>query len=460
MSKSNVTSAFIDLATYDELEKYLYDKDPNDLYDSPITYFIRETQKCMWFSQVPVTLSSSSGPATFGQPDWAVNISRAGDYLTYAWLRVELPAVSLTATGTNTHGANGRLRWCKNLMHNLVKDVSIRFNDLEAAIFTSEHLDFWLAFTCPAGKKVGYDNMIGNIPALTQPVGPGGTLPATTLNLPLPFFFARDTGVALPTAALPYNEMRIHINFRGWRDLLIYSNVSNVYGTTEQRTAITLVTDIATEPKIASAQVWGNYAIVGNEERQAMACAPRDIVIEQVQYKSATYAPATQSAPSFDLRFSHAVKSLFFGVRNTTWGSERSQWVTHSPQSVGTSVNFSPSGTADPIKETTLVYENTQRLSQLGSDYFSLIQPYYHSSTIPEDTGMHMYSYALDVEDVNPMGSTNYGKLANLSIEPTASATSITQAGATVAQKYAFHITCVNMNIIRISGGALGFPVL
>ena len=41
------------------------------------------------------------------------------------------------------------------------------------------------------------------------------------LHLPLPFFFTRDSGVALPTAALPYNDMRINFKFRDWKQLLV-----------------------------------------------------------------------------------------------------------------------------------------------------------------------------------------------------------------------------------------------
>jgi len=67
------------------------------------------------------------------------------------------------------------------------------------------------------------------------------------------------------------------------------------------------------------------------------------------------------------------------------------------------------------------------------------------------------------------MGSTNYGKLTNVSIVPQSSDaqnssyyfTAGSGNGIVVnAGKYEFVTTCVNNNIIRISGGALGFPVL
>ncbi len=118
-------------------------------------------------------------------------------------------------------------------MHNLIRECSITFNDLVAARFDHYHLDFWAAFTTPASKAVGYDNMIGNISALIQPQ-PVPVLPATVslpeadLNLPLPFFFSRDSGVALPTAALPYNEMRINFQFHDWQRLLILDNIAAV----------------------------------------------------------------------------------------------------------------------------------------------------------------------------------------------------------------------------------------
>ena len=445
---SNVTSAFIDLATFDEIEKYLYGG------PDATAYFVRETRKSTWFSQVPVVLSRASGSPGFGQ-EWSVSISRAGDYLLHTWLRVQLPSVVLVNDQVNT---NNQLRWTRNLMHNLVRECCITFNDLVAARFDNYHLDFWAAFTVPAGKQNGYENMIGNTPVLTSPAQPGAALPAATLNLPLPFFYTRDSGVALPTAALPYNEMRINFSFRDWEDLLIMEDHTLA---TEQRKNITVGTNVAAAPVLGVSQVWANYAIVSNDERKRMACAPRDILIEQVQTAPRqTFAPATNAQPSYDVRFSHAIKVLFFAVRNTTWRSEWSNYLTQSPEASAGAVDFTPAGSADPIGQTSLIYENTNRLAQMGSDYFSLVNPWYHAPVIPEETGFHMYSYSLDFMCLDPMGSTNYGKLTNVSMVPEASAGAVTAAEQDVKQTFEFIVTAVNNNIVRISGGALGFPVL
>jgi hypothetical protein len=104
----------------------------------------------------------------------------------------------------------------------------------------------------------------------------------------------------------------------------------------------------------------------------------------------------------------------------------------------------------------------------MGSDYFSLVNPYFHAPVIPLASGYHMYSYSLDFINLDPMGSTNYGKLTNVSIVPEASQAAVIAnaldggdlPGADYKQSYEFIVTAVNNNIIRISGGALGFPVL
>ena len=81
LNGQNITSGFIDLATYDELEKSLY----GGLKST--SYFVRETRKSTWFTQIPVVLQRSSGCPDFGE-EFSVSVSRAGDYLLDTWLRI------------------------------------------------------------------------------------------------------------------------------------------------------------------------------------------------------------------------------------------------------------------------------------------------------------------------------------------------------------------------------------
>jgi hypothetical protein len=458
-SASNLTAGFIDLATYDEPEKYMYGGD-----NGTVTYFVKKLRKSTWFTVAPTVLSISGGNPGFGS-NWGHKVSRAGDYLLRTWLRISIPSVTLASAPNNWNLNDCNLRWTRNLAHNLIKEINISFNDLVAERMDSYYLDFWAAFTIPAGKANGYNNMIGNYAELVDPMSISGgvaalTLPAAVLNLPLPFFYARDTGVALPTAAIPYNDMVHYVTFRDINEVLIIDNWALSKSDVCQRS------NLADPNPSLACDMWAEYAIVSNVERSQMGKAPRDILMEQVQT-----APRQQFQPTnlqtTDIRFAHSIKALFFSVRNKTNPAEQSNYTSASPVPKATGVNFSPVLGGDPIAATTLAYENTNRLVNMGSDYFSLMVPYYTAVSIPRETGYHLLSYTLDLVNTNPMGSTNYGKLTNVSFQFTASADAVaasaggqTYQGAPVAQQYESIIVGVNHNIIRISGGALGFPIL
>jgi len=474
-TSSNLTAAFVDLATYDEPEKYFYGG------TDAVTYFVKKLRKSTWFSVAPTVLSISGGNPGFGQ-SWGYKISRAGDYLLRTWLRVSLPKVKLSGSyGTQVSTPVGAwnfqdcaLRWTQNIGHNLIREINISFNDLVAERMDSFYLDFWAAFTVPAGKRNGYDNMIGNVPQLVNPVSVLSqndadtynvrSLPPAILDVPLPFFYARDTGIALPTAAIPYNDMVHYITFRDLSEVLILDNINwQVNGLTGQFSVPCQKNYLTDANPQITCDMWAEYAIVSNVERTQMGKAPRDILIEQVQT-----APRTQYVPAnslnTDIRFAHSIKALFFAIRNKTNTAEWSNYTAAQPVPTPFGLNEEPVLAADPIRQTSLFYENTARLVNMGSDYFSLVVPWYTAVSIPTETGYHLLSYTLDLVNTNPMGSTNYGKLTNVSFAFGASDAAVASAAATatlansaagapVAQTFETLVVGLNMNIIRISGG-------
>ena len=235
-------------------------------------------------------------------------------------------------------------------------------------------------------------------------------------------------------------------------------------------------------------------------------------------------ADTTQSRTvSADIRFSHAVKVLFFAAKNTTNPAVHSNYTTGLPVLKPMDENVCKTDTSstndckvtqvntlrlaccnakDPLQRANLVYENTQRLSYMTMDYYNQVQPYYHAPSMPHNhpgastwcqESVHMYSYSLDFMCLDPLGSTNFGKLTNvqLNVQTTADLSMggvnasnsnsgqqaiVTTLGATnnyavagtkngdnynsVDVSYQLMLTAINNNIVRISGGALGFPVL
>ena len=489
-SGSNITAGFVDLATYDELEKFLYGG------ATATAYFVKQVRKSTWFTIVPVVLSRY-GNSQFGSAFY-VSISRAGDYLLRSWIRVQTPTISITWTSANLPVSSWLItdqlciRWTRNFMHNLIKEATLSFNDLVEQRFDNFFLDFWSAFTIPAGKRNGYQNMIGNFEEMTNPFifGNQGTPTSSTytstissqiLNLPLPFSHFRESGLALPTAALPYNEMKITAVFRNWYELLIVDNFTQ--GTSTNWPSSLLPNNNAV-PQL-QADIWAEYALVSNMERVQMGKNARDIVIEQVQTAPAQGFSATTTSGTtnvINIHFAHAIKALFFSVQNITNTSEWSNYTSASPvprifSSGKGGVIFSPALATDPVNAVSLFYESTLRLSNMGVDYFSLLQPFYTAVSIPLETGYHLYSYTMDLLSTNPLGSTDYGKLTNVQLMLSASSDAQTAAtvtgsltspnttvyageGAPFPQVFQTILCGLNHNIVRIAGGALGFPVL
>ena len=444
---TNVTAAFIDLATFELLESSLYGG------ADAITYFVREVQKCTWFSQIPVRLSNQSGA-----PNWGgtaqFTVSRAADYLLGTWLRVELPSIEYTGSDFP-----GGVSFTPNVGHNLIKKVHILFNDLEVQSITSFDLDWWAAFMYPAGKKDGYNQMIGNVSTL---VSPSTTKSSYTLNVPIPFFYTRDSGVALPTAALPYNDIKLKFELRDLKDILVGWSATGLSSTTIDANKITADFGLgAANLTDTTCECWCNYVVVSNDERSKMGAGPRDIVVEQYQALDVPAAAhAKNSTVDKQFSFNHTVKMLIWAFKNSTNATTHGYHSNYTISDPDVNSGFVLNG-KEPLSQVTLKYDNTERFT-LNNDYFQLVQPFYHASQIPSGNcgaspvGLNMYSYALNPMSSDPSGSTNYGKLTNVALRL---ATSSEDKDSNSTNNELL-IRALNFNIVRISGGALGFPVL
>jgi hypothetical protein len=467
------TSAFIDMSTYAELEAFLYGG------PFSITHFVGTVQKSNWFSLVPTTLRMSQEPA-FGSRNVSATINRNGDFLVKLWVRVDMPQIWLPATAGLK--ADATVRYVSNLAHNLFNRIYLTHNDLVAQEMTSFWLDFNYQFNLEASKRLGYRNMIGQVAKNIVPVAVGlpcGTGSAVSLDIPM--WFSVDSGRALPVAALPFNETKINYEFRTLQNIVIVSPGVAAVGTAATYSNVMQYPSTTQQPLMGGVETYGMYGIVHNDERVRLGDAPRDILIHQLQQLQVQAWQNVNSgaAQSFDIRLSHSIVALYFAARNTS--IQNSQYLSGAEYSNYTTQPLGQG--ADPIGFVTLVYENTARLA-MDADYFTLMEPYYKAPAIPEETGYHMWSYALSSNSLNPCGSTNYSKLANVSIMYQPSSAAVNAAGAQTGipldtngnpirwptnstvvtdnqiQTWEHILVARNHNIIRIANGSIGFPTL
>lgn len=519
-NNASVQTAFIDLATFSELEAFLYGG------CEACTYFVRGIKKSNWFSFLPACLRHVSGTPDFNR-QFAASVNRAGDYVLSLWLRVRFPLLYIPERVWNPNFPNAppaglvapSLRWTRKLMHNLVSRVNISFNELMVQELDSHWLDFNSEFRLPESKRVGYNNMIGDVLQMTSwttmvagdtaALGTGGYF-----DLILPFWFTEDSGVALPAAALPFNEIKINYELRGWESLLVLDPGLAAGGAAAaartKNEVIMCTRNNNVGPGLTAGgipslgndvETWAQYAIVHNDERVKIGKAPRDILIQQVQhangYDGVAFTTSLGGQTSSDVRFSHSIIALFWAAANNSIEGARSNYTTAPYFS-----NSHSGGGFDPISHTALVYESTNRVD-MDSDFYSLVEPYICSTRVPDETGYHYLSYSLHTWQYDPLGSTNYSKLNNVSLSSDASRASTQAAlgfgqndalggggdltvpiiptpstaipvgsnnyasggtfpanGDGQVQTFQYIIRALNWNISRISGGSLGLPVL
>lgn len=145
-------------------------------------------------------------------------ISRNGDLIHRTYLRVQLPDVVLDTSSLAT-GSSVGFRWLNWLGHILIKTAEIEIGGQRIDKHYSEWLHIWNELTQTAGHSLGYANMVGNTPDLTEiswATKNSSGAPSTNaqtdsygnpvvqgkyLYIPLQFWFCRNPGLALPLIA-------------------------------------------------------------------------------------------------------------------------------------------------------------------------------------------------------------------------------------------------------------------
>jgi hypothetical protein len=489
-SSVSTAAGFIDMATFSELESFLYGG------PHAVSLFVAGVQKANWFTVIPIQLRNN-GHIDFGAESVSSSINRSGDYVLNLWFRAEIPAVTYAVqNGPAGGGAANTVRWTRNLMHNLIKNVTITFNELIVEEFNNFWLDNNYQFRLNENKRIAYKNMIGDVPTMinfinsstsyyTNVAAGGPALWGGFFSVILPFWFGEDSGIALPIAALPFNDVKLNYELRNADDLLVFngpnpqslSDLTFFWQDFSPSTG-TLSTTIDTNKNMRHAYTFAHYAVVHNDERVKMGDAPRDILMRQIQTViGADVVPGAHDV-HFDIRLSHGIIQYFFGMRNKTYKGEWSNYTTNVNYGTsGGNGGVAPQGNQgmspywDPIHSSMLIYENTTRLA-FDVDFYALIQPYLFSEATPDETGYHMWTFGIKPWDpLQPSASTNFSKLANVQIRNHLSNRSVyylnnplpgTMQGSSSALNLKMHSVFVgqNWNIVRVANGSLGHPTL
>jgi len=242
-----------------------------------------------------------NGSANFSRKVTSI-ISRNGDLITKVYLRTVLPEVVYKGQFENMGYVS--FAWVRKVGHALIQEVEVEIGGTRMDRQYGDWMNIWDELSTAVGQRVGYDRMIGDVPALTTP----STLswdsdnkvlkPSETLYIPLQFWFCRNNGLALPLIALQYHEVKINVTFRP---------VDQLYVATEA------FVKGASDLSLVDASLYVDYVYLDTEERRRFAQVTHEYLIEQLQFTGEE--SVTNSSHKFKLTYNHPSKGIYWCMK-------------------------------------------------------------------------------------------------------------------------------------------------
>ena len=286
--------------------------------------------------------------------------------------------------------------------------------------------------SCPSEKLAGEQTMLGysgtafdNTPTDDQ----GTTMPtqstATTLYIPLQFWFCRNPGLAVPLIALQYHEVKINLEFNSLvADMVLVDNDSTSADATTAASWVAGTTaDNLDSTSLASAALWVDYIYLDTDERRRFAQVSHEYLIEQLQF-TGTETLNASSTNKVRMNFNHPVKELV--------------WVADG----AAATPLSWKALTGNVK---MLLNGHDRFAERNSDYFRLVQPYQHHTRVPSGN-VHCYSFALKPEEHQPSGTCNFSRIDNATL----------QVGTGASDGTSLRLFAVNYNVLRVMSGMGG----
>lgn len=394
-----------------------------DIYLSgnPQTTFFKQVYRRHTNFSVESCRIDFEGAADFGKVVVAT-IPRKGDLLNTLILEVSLPILPQSSDfATDTSWVNG-------IGHAMLEYISLEVGGKEVDRQYGEWLHITSQLQVDASKRTGYNNMVGFQEAYTQAAQPG----PLKLYIPLRFWFCNNVGLSLPLVALQAHPVRIYIKLRSPQDLFYRDSLVLMPNQT-----------IFPPPNPTSIVMWGDYIHLGDEERRRFASSKHEYLIEQVQVQKKTPVPAGASLSNITLDFNNPIKEIIWVCQQDRMVQSHEWFNYTNRQLVEQNVMLN-----DQISTGILRLDGYDRFEVRDAAYFRLVQPWQRHTCIPDDY-IYLYSFSLNPEASQPMGSMNASRIDNIVL-------ALTMNNNIVRYDSGVTVYATNYNVFRIAAGLGG----
>ena len=408
-----------------------------------MSYFKQVYKRHTNFSMESVHQLFDSKPVLkLGTSTYTCRINRVADLLREVYLSYILPDIYSTD--------KFRFRWIKNISHYIIKRCSVYIDTQLIDELWGEWMDVWNELTLSTDHYVNVNRMMGNTSEFYNPTTlepyvvidnnnlsysnyPIGTsspsISGKRFYVPIPFWFTKNPGLALPLVALQYQNIDIVFEFRGREELYqIYDNINLEYISPveyrkryPEQSTVKVNNDITgninlenrdvslerflvpvgssyadTTPLVdIDAYLECNFVFLDEDERRTLALKTNDYLVERVQRIE---DGGINNIATTDLIIQNPVKEF-------VWVYQRNDITSYNDWS-----NYTDSLTnisTTPILSTAkFMWNGMDRIADKPPEYYNYIQPYQHHTRNPRD-GIYVYSFSIFPEKMQPSGSFN-----------------------------------------------------
>jgi hypothetical protein len=287
-----------------------------------------------------------------------MKIPRNADLMSKFFIEVTIPQVNVTRD-------KAPFRWIPYLGAQMIQRVRVLIGGTMIEELTGEFINLYHQTHLSNEQLATYYQLIGHTPELTNPSDAWGnypyvddalsstntamptmplmnagykrpyTIPERRLSIPIPFWFHRNDGCALPLIALQYHDVVVEVDFRPIRELYQVGTIETVdlsasfIGATEvepltqlTRTYWRRPVSSSVEFKTYSSQGFNTWALIplanihyiflSADERVAFAKSEHQYLIERVQLYEQV---GVKNRVAVEVETYHPVKTMYIACR-------------------------------------------------------------------------------------------------------------------------------------------------
>lgn len=248
--------------------------------------------------------------------------------------------------------------------------------------------------------------------------------------VPIPFFFTKNIGLALPLCALSNEELKIKLTLEAKENLI--GNVNTL--------------------TLESFKIFGDFVLLENAERQKFQQSALTYLIETV-HRLDFLTPNTEKNDNELSEKPFEIDSIKLSVKYICWvvinsGTLKGQ----GPCNFASLCDSNENGNDGYYGKGSISLNNEIKQEERSMSYYTRYLPQlYCKNKVPEMDRIGIYSFAVDPFNYQPSGTCNFNRLSNVEVKLT-----IANNNLTTVKNKPIHFYGVNYNILAINGGISG----